>query len=259
LGAWAEASLSSTQGNGTLLVVLAHPDDEVPAAGTMMAQRARGDRVVVLWLTRGEMTEAFGAVSTEEVARRRMELAAEATRLLDVEHRFLSMPDTRLQATPEAALEVARVICDVRPDGLLTWGVSWIRGARHPDHEAAGKIARDAVTIARIAKAMAPTPPFRGWCPVFTYRDVHSALPPVAIDVSPYVDTIRKVGEVYHKGLQFGDPAWIDQRLRRCGAPFGLDHAEVFDAWESEPGVVRTLLPAGTGDFVRHPDRVRDG
>jgi LmbE family N-acetylglucosaminyl deacetylase len=249
----------SAAGTGTLLVVLAHPDDEVPAAGTMMAQRARGDRVVVLWLTRGEMTEAFGAVSTEEVARRRMALGAEAARVLDVEHRFLSFPDTRLQPTPDAALEVAKVICDVRPDGVLTWGFSWIRGARHPDHEAAGKIARDAVTIARIAKAMSPTPPYRGFCPVFTYRDVHSSLPPIAVDVSKYVDAIHRVGEIYHKGLQFGDSAWIDRRLRRGGSPFGLEYAEVFDAWESAPGTVSTLLPAGVGDFVRHPDRKRDG
>ena len=48
----------------TLLVGLAHPDDEVGAAGTILAQKARGDRVVVVWLTRGEMTEAFGAIPT---------------------------------------------------------------------------------------------------------------------------------------------------------------------------------------------------
>ncbi|MDX1568036.1 MAG: PIG-L family deacetylase, partial [Longimicrobiales bacterium] len=58
----------------TLLVVLAHPDDEVGAAGTILRQRERGDRVVVLWLTRGEMTEAFGPVPAEKVARRRERL-----------------------------------------------------------------------------------------------------------------------------------------------------------------------------------------
>lgn len=44
----------------TLLVALAHPDDELGAAGTILAQRALGDRVVILWLTLGEMTEALG-------------------------------------------------------------------------------------------------------------------------------------------------------------------------------------------------------
>ena len=58
----------------TLLAVLAHPDDEVLCAGALLAQRAAGSRVVVLWLTRGEMTDAFGPLPTAEVAKRRMDL-----------------------------------------------------------------------------------------------------------------------------------------------------------------------------------------
>jgi LmbE family N-acetylglucosaminyl deacetylase len=241
--------------NGTLMVVLAHPDDEVAAAGTLAAQRARGDRVVVLWLTRGEMTEAFGALPSEEVAERRVQLGAEAARLLDVEHRFLTYPDTRLEATPGAALEVARILCEVRPDGLLTWGASWVRGARHPDHEATGKIARDAVTLARIAKAMSPLEPFRGWCPIFTYRDAHSVLPPVVVDVEPHLPSIRALADLYRRAQGFGDPAWLESRLRRAGAAHGIPYAEVFDAWESRPGRVATLLPTAQGDFDVHPDR----
>ena len=245
--------------NATLLAVLAHPDDEVAAAGTLAAQRARGDRVVVVWLTRGEMTEAFGALSLEEVGQRRVELGAEAAGLLGVEHRFLSFPDTKLQATPAAALEVARVICDVRPNGLLTWGATWIRGTRHPDHEATGKIARDAVTLARIAKAVSPLQPVREWCPIFTYRDAHSTLPPVVIDVEAQLPTIHALADLYRRALGFGDPAWLESRLRRAGAAHGLAYAEVFDAWESRPGRFDTLLPAIAGDFDVHPDRAHRG
>jgi LmbE family N-acetylglucosaminyl deacetylase len=243
----------------TLMVVLAHPDDEVAAAGTLSAQRSRGDRVVVLWLTRGEMTEAFGPIPTEEVAERRERLGAEAARLLDVEHRFLRLPDTRLEPTPAAALEVARILCEVRPDGLLTWGTSWVRGARHPDHDATGKIARDAVTLARIAKAMAPLEPCRAWCPVFTYRDAHSTLPAVVVDVEPHLEKIREVAELYRRAQGFGDPAWLESRLRRAGRAHGLSYAEVFDAWESSAGRVDALLPAGPGDFDVHPDRAHRG
>src|SRR5204862_7224763 len=87
----------------TLLVVLAHPDDELLCAGTMCAQAARGDRVVLAWLTRGEMTEAFGRLPLDEVARRREEQGAEAARILGVEHRFLDLPDTALRGSPEEA------------------------------------------------------------------------------------------------------------------------------------------------------------
>jgi LmbE family N-acetylglucosaminyl deacetylase len=243
---------------GTLLAVFSHPDDEVAAAGTLLAQRARGDRVFVLWLTRGEMTEAFGPLPTDEVARLRTRLGAEAAAILDVEHRFLDFPDTRIEASPGAAEDVAQVVCEVKPDGLLTWGSSWVRGVRHPDHEATGKIARDAVTLARIAKRMAPTLPHRARCPVFTYRDVHSTLPAVAVDVAPHLDRIRELGAFYHDELGFGEPEWLARRLRRAGAPFGLGYAEVFDAWESQAGVVPSLLPAGPGELDLHPDRPRN-
>ncbi len=106
----------------TLLAVLAHPDDEVLCAGTLLAQRAAGSRVVVLWLTRGEMTEAFGAIPAEEVAERRMALGMQVAECLGVEGRFLSFPDSAVQATPEAGDAVARVMAEIKPDGLLTWG-----------------------------------------------------------------------------------------------------------------------------------------
>lgn len=238
----------------TLLCVLAHPDDEVGAAGALMAQRARGDRVVVLWLTRGEMTEAFGPLPPGEVARRRQELGAEAARILDVEHRFLDFPDTAVAPGPEAARKVARVLAEIRPDGVLTWGEGWVKGSRHPDHQATGRIARDAVTLARIAKVVAPLPPYRGFAPVFTYRGVHSTLPWVAVDVEAHLDRIFALADHYRRALGFGDRGWLESRLGRAGALAGLSHAEVFDAWESAPGVRESLLPAEPGDAPSHPD-----
>lgn len=240
----------------TLLVGLAHPDDEVGAAGTILAQKERGDRVVIVWLTRGEMTEAFGPIAESEVARMREEQGRRAGEILGVETRFLQFRDTRLEATVEAAREVAKVLAEVKPDAVLTWGEGWLRGIRHPDHQACGKIFRDAVTLARIAKVVAPVPPHRGLAQVFTYRDLHSALPAVAVDVEPYLDTIHELARFYFERIRFGDPEWIDQRLRAAAEPFGLRYAEVFDAWETRPGVVPALLPAEPADEgAIHPDR----
>ena len=145
----------------TLLVGLAHPDDEVGAAGTILAQKARGDRVVVVWLTRGEMTEAFGPVPSDQVAARREEHGRRAGEILGVETRFLDFGDCRLEANVESAWRVAKVLAEIRPDALLTWGDAWGRGMRHPDHQASGKIFRDAITLARIAKVVAPGQPHR--------------------------------------------------------------------------------------------------
>ena len=240
----------------TLLVGLAHPDDEVGAAGTICAQVARGDRVVVVWLTRGEMTEAFGPVSMEEVSRIREEHGRAAGELLGCETRFLDFRDTELEANVESARRVARLITEVKPDGVLTWGDAWGRGMRHPDHQAAGKIFRDAITLARLAKVVAPEPPHRAPAPVFTIRGAYSQMPNVVVDVEPWLDRIHALARFYYERIGFGNAEWIDRRLRAAAEPHGLRYAEAFDAWETPGGVVESLLPAaGDAGDLPHPPR----
>lgn len=245
-------------GQRTLLVGLAHPDDEVAAAGTIVAQRARGDRVVIVWLSRGEQTEAFGPIPIEEVARRREEHGKRAGEILGAETIFMNFRDTEIQADRESTIAVARLICDLAPDGLITWGEGWVRGIRHPDHQACGTIFRNAVTLARIAKIVAPHPPHRKPLPVFTIRDVHSRLPTVGVDVTPHRDKIGELAEHYMKGVGFGDPEWVEQRLVEIGSLYGFTYAEEFDAWETLPGPTETLLPASALPGVPHPDRRED-
>lgn len=240
----------------TLLVGLAHPDDEVGAAGTILAQRARGDRVVVVWLTRGEMTEALGPLPTAEVAARREEQGRRAGEILGVETRFMDFADCSIDANPESAHRVARLVAEIRPDALLTWGDAWGRGMRHPDHQASGKIFRDAITLARIAKVVGPGQPHRAPVPVFTFRGAHSTLSAVAVDVEPFREQIHELGRFYRENIGFGNAEWIDRRLRVTGEPYGLRYAEVFDAWETRGGIVPSLLPAEFEDGeVQHPDR----
>ena len=239
----------------TLMVVLAHPDDEVLCAGTLLTQRAAGSRVVVLWLTRGEMTDSLGPIDKEEVAKRRLELGVQATELLGAEARWLSLPDSGVEATPEAAREVAKVIAEIKPEGLVTWGDAWTRGFRHPDHQTTGKIARDAINLARISSVVKPAAPHRKFCPIFTLRDIHSTLPPVALDVSDHVDRIFEVAEHYRRAIGFGAREWLEGRLRSAGARWKRCLVEEFDSWESEGGLVEQLLPHRQGSFHHHPDR----
>lgn len=225
-------------------------------SGAILRQLARGDRVVIVWLTRGEMTEAFGPLPHAEVALRRTEQGMRAAEILGAEARFCDFPDTRLEPTRDAALEVARLVCEIRPTGLLTWGDGWVRGVRHPDHQAAGRIFRDAVVLARIAKAIAPHPPHRANVPVFTMRDLHSTLPPVGVDVSAHRERIAELSRFYFHGVGFGDPGWMEQRLRTVGARWGCEYAEEYDAWETRPGVVvDALLPADPLEGEVHPPR----
>ena len=86
----------------TLLVALSHPDDEIGCAGTMAAHSALGHRVVLLFLTRGEMTEALGPLAAEEVGALRSDHAREAGRILGADVRLLDFPDTRIEAGADA-------------------------------------------------------------------------------------------------------------------------------------------------------------
>ncbi len=226
----------------TLLVGLSHPDDEVGCAGTVAAHVARGDRVVLLWLTRGSMTEALGPLPGPEVARLREEHGREVAAILGCEARFLDFEDTWVEATPASAHRVAPVLAELRPDALITWGDQWRRGPRHPDHQATGRILRDAITLARIAKAVAPLPPHRAPVPVFTLRGEHSTLPLAAVDVTEVVDRIKAVGACYRARVGWPREAWLEQRLAECGRRWGVAAAEEFDAWETPPGLYRTLI-----------------
>ncbi len=225
---------------------------------TMQAQIERGDRVVLLWLTRGEMTEALGPIPAEDIIRRRTEHGRIAGEILGVETRFLDFPDTGVHATPEAAARVARVIAEVQPDAILTWGDAWRRGLRHPDHQATGKIVRDAITMARLKRCVEPIPPHRQPAPVFTYRDRYSRFPAVAIDATPYRDKIRELARHYQRELEFPDPDWLVGRLRGIGKRWGLEMAEEFDAWETRGGIVSSLLPVEIDGTPDHPERTRE-
>lgn len=225
----------------TLLVALSHPDDEVGCAGTIAAHRAAGDRVVLLWLTRGEMTEIYGDLDPEEVAERRMRHGREAAGILDAEARFLEFPDTAVHATPESARTVARTVAEIRPDAVITWGEAWARGMRHPDHQATAKIVRDAITLARLRRVVGSVP-YREPAPLFTLRGDFSTLPEAAVDVTPYRDTVLELAAHYRERVGWPKEAWLLDRLRRAGSPHGVELAERFEAWETPPGLLDRLV-----------------
>ena len=228
----------------TLLVALAHPDDEIGCAGTMALHAALGHRVVLLFLTRGEMTEALGPLSAQEVAARRTEHAEEAARILGAEVRLLDFPDTRIEVSAENAYRVAREVAELRPDAVITWGDAWRRGPRHPDHQATGELVRSAVTLARIARVVAPLAAHREPAPVFTIREPLSQLPAAAVDIGAHTGTLFELARFYRERVGWPPQAWLEERIGSAGAAWGCAAAEQFDAWESEPGLRGTLFGA---------------
>lgn len=226
----------------TLLVALSHPDDEIGCAGTIAAHADLGHRVVMLFLTRGEMTEALGPLTPEDVAARRMEHGREAARILGAEVRYLELPDTRLEVSAEAGYAVAAEIADIQPSAVITWGDAWTRGPRHPDHQATGHIVRNAITLARIARVVRPRPPHREPAPVFAIRDTHSTLPEAAVDVTRQLDRLHAVADFYREHVGWPQREWLEERVGTAGRRYGVAAAEVFDAWETSPGLHASLV-----------------
>ena len=226
----------------TLLVALSHPDDEIGCAATIAAHSASGHRVVLLFMTRGEMTESLGPLSAEQVAEQREAHAREAGRILGCEIRFLNYQDTRIACTAESNYDVAKVIAEIKPDAVLTWGEGWARGIRHPDHQSTGQIVRNAVTLSRIARVVAPNAAHRSSAPIFTIRDRNSMLPPLAVDVSDFIDKALELGGFYRERVGWPPEEWHRARLQRDGGEWGVAAAEVFDAYESEGGLYASLF-----------------
>ncbi|HEY0671389.1 MAG TPA: PIG-L family deacetylase [Longimicrobiales bacterium] len=226
----------------TLLAVLTHPDDEIGCAATLAAHSASGDRVVLVFLTHGEMTESLGPLSARQVAQKRREHADESGRILGCEIRFLDYQDTRVQSTPDAHYDVAKLVAEIKPDAVLTWGDGWMRGIRHPDHQATGEIVRSAITLSRIARVVAPFEPHRNPAPVFTLRDRNSMLPAVAIDVSAHLNRALKLGAFYREHVGWPPEEWHRNRLKTAGEEWGVQAAEVFDAYESVGGIYSSLF-----------------
>jgi bacillithiol biosynthesis deacetylase BshB1 len=118
-----------------VLVLAAHPDDaEIQCGGTILQLVAAGRRVAIVDLSRGEKG-TYGDPTT------RAEECAAATRLLGVQLREnLGLPDTELRDDARAQAAVVGVLRRLRPALLL----APLAHDLHPDHEAAGQVARRA-------------------------------------------------------------------------------------------------------------------
>ena len=126
----------------SVVVVAAHPDDEVlGAGGTIALLAAAGATIRLVAVTDGEASHP-GASDTGALARRRR---AETTAALhelgarDVEVMRLAMPDAQLPAVEEDLAAVLTDLCGGFDVCLAPW-----QDDGHADHEAAGRATRRA-------------------------------------------------------------------------------------------------------------------
>jgi len=117
----------------------AHPDDaELIMGGTLALEAARGRRVALVDLTRGEC----GSRGTAETRAAEAEAAA---RILGVAHReSLGLPDARLAVVAEHKDPIVAAIRRLRPRVVVLQ--YWEQ--RHPDHVQASRLVYDSCFLA---------------------------------------------------------------------------------------------------------------
>ena len=222
-----------------VLALAAHPDDvELCAGGTMCLLAEQGYATGVVDFTHGEL----GTRGTPE---RRLEEAAAAAGVLGLAVREnLGLADGHLENTPEAREKLIRLVRRYRPHLVLANAPE----CRHPDHEAAARLATDALFYAGLAKletAEDDGTPQAPWRPhhVLHYMQSVPFEPTFVVDVSAVWD--RRIAALQAFQSQFYNPdyasdepetfvsnpqffAWVEARARTYGYRVGALYGEPF-------------------------------
>jgi bacillithiol biosynthesis deacetylase BshB1 len=220
-----------------------HPDDvELFCGGTVaaLASSGRKSRIMIADLTRGELSSN----GTVELRARESTAAAEALGL-DMPRVQLGLPDAGLDARDAGQLRaIVELIRRIRPKLLFA---PWIED-RHPDHVAAGELARRALFFAG-------APRFEAAGEVFNperllYYPCHAGVEPTLLmDVSTQIgrweSAVRCYSSQFSRELTdiavvetpINRPGFLDvHRARRAewGSRIGAGYAEGFvyeDPW----------------------------
>lgn len=194
------------------LAIGAHADDvELGCGGTVAKLVSQGRKGAILDLTDGALGSRGDAATREREA-------TEAARILGVERHCAGLPDGGLAPhDPLAVRTIASWIRRLRPGTVFVHPLT----DRHPDHEAAASLVREACFKAGLLKYEAEGEPFRP-ARLFHYQGFRSSEPDFVVDVSEHWETRLRALAAYPS--QF-DPA--------AGAPTTIASKELHDFLEA--------------------------
>lgn len=216
-----------------ILVIAAHPDDEVYGMGGTMAKlSAQGHEVDVLIVTDGCTAQYAGRPDLPEIIGKKHREALEANRLLGVkEVRFGAFPDMRLDTVPH--VEVNRLIEEtvdaLRPEAVYTH----FYGDVNLDHQA---VYRSTLVAVRPL-------PGQGVKELYCYRVPSSTewspqlaqtvfLPNTMVDISGFEGAKEAALRAYQTEARAyphpRSPQYMRETDRACGLQWGLGPSEAF-------------------------------
>jgi LmbE family N-acetylglucosaminyl deacetylase len=213
-----------------ILAVFAHPDDELGCIGSLRKHAERGDEVMLVWTTHGELASQFEGASDAYVRSIRQEHGAHIAELIGAAHHFFDFGDSRMTGGRDEALELAHLYARFRPDAIIAWSDDH----PHPDHRMSAKIAFDAITLARIPKILAegqdaPVPPHRQPVRFYQYPSAGSSYPLVHIDISAQIEIVKQAFSFYQAFYRWPfSVAQFEGGLAARGREVGVAYAEAF-------------------------------
>jgi N-acetylglucosamine malate deacetylase 1 len=213
-----------------VLAVGAHPDDaEMGCGGALLVAAGRGSRTGVVDLTDGE---ASTRGNLEGRARER----DRATEILGLTARErVGLPDGSVGTVADHRLALVRAIRNLRPRVVL----APYPEDRHPDHAAAGRLAREACFFAGVRRIGEGEPHRVGH--LYHYMAHQPFTPSFVVDVSGVWDrkmeAVRayasQFGDADHPATEIGGPGFLEILEARAsvhGAMIGVAHGEPFHA-----------------------------
>ena len=213
-----------------LLAVFSHPDDELGCVGTLKKHVERGDEVMLVWTTHGELASQFVEHSDEEVRRIRLEHGAYIAGKIGASYHFFDMGDSRMTGSRDEALQLARLYATFKPDAVITWSDD----NPHPDHRMTAKIAFDAITLARIPKilngnASQPYDSHRKDIKFYQYVTSSSNRPVVHVSIEEQIEAVTEMFTLYQEFYKWQyTPEQFKADRSRNGREVGVKYAEKF-------------------------------
>ena len=206
-----------------VLVVSPHPDDEsLGCGGTLHQHVVHGDVVRAVFLTSGE--QGGHGREREETARLREREATTASGILGLAHiEFWRQPDGALRTSGVLVDRLRRTLREWRPRFLYVTH----EHEQHPDHRAAARLVRRAITGGRFRMTPPTVRLFEVWTPLQRIAEV--------VDISSSIEVKLRAIRAHRtqcRVMRFDEAFLALSRYRgEMHSWPGGEYAEVFAGW----------------------------